>query len=146
MNKRTLFGAFRRSPNQIRLGFVLVGGASIAMASMTIVLFTKISNVILMLEATEKIDLESAAIIRDTMQTSLIFFVAMAVVVAGGGLIFGLKIANRVFGPLVTIQRFIDDLKEGRYDQTLRLRDGDDYDQVAQSLNELAQKLASQTR
>lgn len=143
MNKRSYFGSFKRSRNQIKLGFILVGAVLLSMAGMIAVLFSKLAVLFSAIESTGGISAADAEAIDQTLQTSLVFFFGIAIVVAFGGLVFGLSISKRIFGPMVAIGRFIDGLIEGQYDQKLRLRDGDDFEEIATKLNELSRRLAS---
>jgi signal transduction histidine kinase len=48
---------------------------------------------------------------------------------------------HKIYGPLVSINRFVDELLEERVPSKLALRDGDELQDLAGKLNELADKL-----
>jgi methyl-accepting chemotaxis protein len=54
---------------------------------------------------------------------------------------FWLSLSHSVFGPMVQIHRHIKKLKDGELDQQIRLRSNDEFHNVAESLNELTDKL-----
>jgi signal transduction histidine kinase len=51
---------------------------------------------------------------------------------------------HKIYGPLVSINRFVDDMLEGRVPSRLALRDGDELQDLASKLNTLADKLKNQ--
>ena len=48
---------------------------------------------------------------------------------------------HKIYGPLVSINRFVDELLEERVPSKLALRDGDELQDLAAKLNELADKM-----
>ena len=59
-------------------------------------------------------------------------------------LLFWLMLSHRIFGPMVPILRQIDRLANGDYEARINLRRFDEFKDVAQRLNVLAEKLAEQ--
>jgi HAMP domain-containing protein len=53
-------------------------------------------------------------------------------------LLMSLIMTHRIFGPIVPIKRFINDLKAGNYDASLTLRKHDEMKDVAEELKSLA--------
>jgi len=51
------------------------------------------------------------------------------------------KMTHKVYGPLVSIERFIKKLEGGNYSERIRLREKDDLKRLASKLNELAESL-----
>jgi hypothetical protein len=47
---------------------------------------------------------------------------------------------HKIYGPLVSINRFVDELVEGKTPSRLALRDGDELQDLASKLNILAEK------
>jgi len=48
---------------------------------------------------------------------------------------------HRMIGPTIAFKRHIEELLSGRYNSRITLRDGDAFDDVAESLNDLAENL-----
>jgi methyl-accepting chemotaxis protein len=48
---------------------------------------------------------------------------------------------HKIYGPMVAIRRFVEDLGNGNYSGRLRIRERDDFQDLAQNLNEVAQVL-----
>ncbi len=51
------------------------------------------------------------------------------------------KISHRVYGPLISVERFVDELAEGKYTQRLKIRQKDDLQRLTEKLNTLATAL-----
>jgi nitrate/nitrite-specific signal transduction histidine kinase len=51
------------------------------------------------------------------------------------------KISHRVYGPLISVERFVDDLAQGKYNQRLKIRQKDDLQRLTEKLNALAASL-----
>ena len=56
-------------------------------------------------------------------------------------ILIGLILSNRIAGPIYSIQNYLKDLLRGKYDKRLKLREKDELKDLAESINELAQKL-----
>jgi methyl-accepting chemotaxis protein len=46
---------------------------------------------------------------------------------------------HRMFGPMVAVDRFIDTITQGDYSQRIQTREGDDFKDLADSLNRMAE-------
>ncbi len=51
------------------------------------------------------------------------------------------KLTHRYYGPLVSIERFIDEIKRGHYGQRVRIRERDELHNLVNRLNEMAEVL-----
>lgn len=51
------------------------------------------------------------------------------------------RMTHRVYGPLISIERFVTHMAEGKYDQRLVIRRKDDLQKLAEQLNQMADKL-----
>ena len=67
----------------------------------------------------------------------VIFFVIFLVVMFS----IAFYLTHRYYGPLVSIERFIDDLKEGQYKSRVTIRSKDELQDLAHKLNDLAEVL-----
>jgi signal transduction histidine kinase len=140
-NGRTFFGKYRRTHSQVRLAFLFLGAILCSLGGMVAVLIAQLTQAISALEAAEKIDPIGAQTIRQALSGSAVFFVAIAMTVAALGFILGAQLANRIFGPMVAIKKMIEKLKDGNYTGRIHLRKNDEFNDVADELNLLAEKL-----
>lgn len=51
------------------------------------------------------------------------------------------RLTHRYYGPLVSIGRFVGEMKEGNYGARVTIRKGDELQELVHSLNEMAEKL-----
>ena len=56
-------------------------------------------------------------------------------------ILIGLVLSNRIAGPIYSIQNYLKELLEGRYDKRLKLREKDELKDVAEAINSLVSKL-----
>ncbi len=59
-------------------------------------------------------------------------------------ILIGLVLSNRIAGPIYRIQRFLRRVSTGNYDERLKLREKDELQDVAGSINHLVSKLRSE--
>ncbi len=72
-------------------------------------------------------------------------YIAITCLLVGGIFAFlhSLRFSHRVFGPLVPLQNMIKNLTEGDYTTRLSLRKDDELQELANSMNKLAETLES---
>lgn len=51
------------------------------------------------------------------------------------------RMTHRIFGPLVSIERFVDQIARGQYDRRVKIRKRDDLQRLAEKLNIMAEQL-----
>jgi hypothetical protein len=77
---------------------------------------------------------------------------ALNVVLAGQALLWiasifvGFLVSHRIYGPIVSIQRHIANLRSGNYSSRVHLRKEDEFQELARDLNELAQHFETRAR
>ena len=54
------------------------------------------------------------------------------------------RLTHKYYGPLVSIERFVDEMTEGLYDRRVKIRKGDELQRLANKLNNMA--ISLQTR
>ena len=86
-------------------------------------------------------DAKLLSLITDSFQTvsvmTLLAFLAFACL----AILYSVTVTHRVAGPMVAINKFIDDLIAGNYERELILRKYDELTEIADKLNELKDKL-----
>ena len=73
------------------------------------------------------------------MNISQLIFVFIAYLVILFWTVF--KLTHRYYGPIVSLERLINELKDGRYHSRVKIRAQDELQGLANNLNELAQAL-----
>ena len=61
-------------------------------------------------------------------------------------ILVGLMLSNRIAGPIYRIQRFISRVSAGNYDNRLKLREKDELQDIADSLNHMVSRLGSEKK
>ena len=59
------------------------------------------------------------------------------------GILFGvvLRMTHRIYGPLVSIERFVGEMSNGNYGKRIVIRSGDELQRLVHRLNDMAKKL-----
>lgn len=136
--KRSLRSLLVRPNRQLKLVVASLGVAMLAMAGLTGFLVLKVDDLITKLEPSSP---EIAAYVQNTLSPALTVVLLGQVLVWAGSIFIGVLVSHRVYGPLIPIVRHIRKLAEGDYASRVRLRKGDELEEVAGALNELAEKL-----
>lgn len=72
----------------------------------------------------------------------IVWFISLLFIVLGlVSFIISVTFSARITGPMVAVNRMLDDLMAGNYSKRINLRDGDEFHDIATRLNELASKL-----
>jgi signal transduction histidine kinase len=87
--------------------------------------------------------------VKDQMElvTNDIFYqnaIKIALLLIGyvlGMFILVFKLTHRYYGPLVSIERFVDEMTQGRYGQRVKIRQSDELQRLTTKLNEMAAEL-----
>ena len=78
----------------------------------------------------------TAALIAVATLLFLVLLLAMPIVFA-----LGLRQSHRVVGPMARFTRILQDIGKGDFTQRILLRDTDDLDELAKSINQMAESL-----
>ena len=119
--------------SQVRYGLVFLSLATFAHVTLTIAVLKIYSA-----WGTSEGELSSAPVWLLIAGLFLLYFLLQAF-----AFVLGLLMSHKLFGPLVAISKFAEDLKNGNYGERLRLRKTDDpaLHGLADELNSLAEKL-----
>ncbi|MGE0633793.1 MAG: HAMP domain-containing protein [Pseudobdellovibrionaceae bacterium] len=77
-------------------------------------------------------------------ENKILFSSAIGILVFGfATFIFWFIASHRIFGPVVAIRRQLENLNSGRYEARIKLRKTDEFHEIAEDLNRLAETLQS---
>jgi hypothetical protein len=79
-----------------------------------------------------------AALTVGKFSTPMIMIAAIVISFIGTTFYVAVHYTHKIYGPLISINRFVDELVEGKAPQRLSLRDGDELQDLASKLNILA--------
>ena len=140
-HRRTIKGMLVSPKSQLTQVSIFVAGALIALLSVSLILFSSINSAVILLVESNRLDSESAQILQSSIRNGFIIMLifSLFLILYGGWISF--RFAHRFFGPTVPIVRLINELKNGQYSSRIQLRSGDELNEVAESLNDLASRL-----
>lgn len=87
-----------------------------------------------------------ATLTMGKLSTPMIFIGSMVLLFVGTTFYVAVHYTHKIYGPLVSINRFVDELLEERIPSKLVLRDGDELQDLAFKLNELADKMKAKAK
>ena len=131
---------------QVRIGIWSIWLALIFAGSFIWFLYLSLSTLYdLVLELTD-LRLEVGVILEERM-TELTWFLGVYLIIyLLASVVVSVYFTHRLVGPTYAFRRHIRSLIQGRYDSRVRLRDRDEFQEVAGDLNELAEALGHHRR
>ena len=78
---------------------------------------------------------------NDIFYTNVVRFGALTVVFILSLFLVIFRVTHKYYGPLVAIERFVEAITDGDYDQRVVIRKGDELQVVVEKLNKMAQSL-----
>ncbi len=137
-HKRTFIGLLVRPQKQMRYALLFTGGATLSLTALVALMAIVYNHTLKRLTDSGQLQLEVGYLLRDTMIYPFFAFVFGAFVIGLFTIYLSIKLSNRVYGPLIPLQRHIDNLKQGMYSSRVILRRNDELTELRDSLNDLA--------
>jgi nitrate/nitrite-specific signal transduction histidine kinase len=139
--RRSLKGLLIEPFKQIRFG-VHVSIVSLIFSSALMVVtirafYKQYKQVIEWFQVAEITELMDNDVIISNIRSVLLVMILMIAVLHW--VIF--RRTHRMYGPMVAINRFLDDLKKGKFNQRVTIREKDDFKELVNKLNQLASTL-----
>jgi signal transduction histidine kinase len=130
--------------SQIKFGLYVIG-ASIAfviiIAGMFLLTFYQqyqhLMSIFNMMDVKDQMEL----VTNDIFYRNAIKIALLLVGYVVGMFVLVFKLTHRYYGPLVSIERFIDEMAQGRYSQRVKIRQKDELQRLAGRLNDMADAL-----
>ncbi len=125
---------------QIKLGlmFVIVNLMfSVAIAGVT---YWVLSDIFVAIKTYFSLTGNDASLTMGKLSTPLIIIGSIILVFIGATFYIAVHYTHKIYGPLVSINRFVDEMVEGKAPRRLTLRDGDELTELVTKLNILADK------
>ncbi|HMN67025.1 MAG TPA: HAMP domain-containing protein [Bdellovibrionales bacterium] len=120
VNRQTILGLIVRPRQQVRIALVFIAGTWVVLLGLIAVLWAGDEP-------------SSGFTIR--------LMVCAGTLLSLYAVLAGFYLNHRVFGPIVSLKRFMASLREGDYTARLQLRSTDDLGELRDSLNDLAEAL-----
>lgn len=78
---------------------------------------------------------------NDIFQKNFIRIGSMILIYAVSLIFMTFWLTHKYYGPLVSIERFVEQIRDGQYQQRVRVRHGDELQDLVKGLNEMAEAL-----
>lgn len=137
-HRRTFLGMIVRPQKQMRFALMFTGGAMLSLTALVALMAIVFNHTLKTLTDAQQIQLEVGFLLRDTMMYPFFLFLLGAFILGVFTIFMGIRLSNRIYGPLVPLQRHIGNLKQGMYSSRVILRRNDELTELRDSLNELA--------
>ncbi|HVK61452.1 MAG TPA: hypothetical protein VM432_07875 [Bdellovibrionales bacterium] len=140
-NQRDLSNIFVNPRQQLKYSFVFFGGAIGLMCLYIIFFLYYLSSTIASLANTFAVSPDVAQDLNRSILTASIALIAFSVTLTFVMFAAGIALSHRIFGPMIPIKRLIEQLRAGDYKARGSLRKKDEWHDVMDGLNDLAEKL-----
>ncbi len=140
-NRRSVKNVLVSPKQQLRYSFVLVIGSCLTLALFVGVLIFQINQTISTLGIAYRLDPEVIEAIHKSLNSALVMAMILAALTIISSLALSIRLSHKIYGPVVSIKRYLQTLMSGDYKARLTLRQGDDLLDLRDALNQLAEAL-----
>ncbi len=130
--------------SQIKFGLYVIGASVafvICVAAMFIYAFAKQYEHLMTLFNVTDVKDQMELVTNDIFYQNAIKIALLLIGYVLGMFILVFKLTHRYYGPLVSIERFVDEMTQGRYGQRVKIRQSDELQRLTTKLNEMAAEL-----
>jgi hypothetical protein len=145
LRRRTVRGLLVNPQAQLKYSFVAVASGLIILAIFLATILAFLNQTFAILQDSYGLDPQAGESVRSMVANNLWMGLGFAVLLGVMTFAMGIKFSHRIYGPMVPIQLHIAELKKGNYESRIKLRKHDQFTDVKDSLNELAQLLANKS-
>lgn len=141
--KSTLVEPFK----QIKFGIYVIGlslAFVLATSAMFLIAFYEQYNHLMGIFNITDMKTKMELVTNDIFYTNVIRIAALFIGFIVLMFVIVFRLTHRYYGPLVSIERFVDEMTEGLYNRRVKIRKGDELQRLADKLNAMA--LAIETR
>lgn len=131
---------------QIKLGLMFIVVNVIFSVLIAGVVYWVLSDIFAAVKTYFQLAGDDASLTMGKLSTPMLIIGTMVLGFVITTLYVAVHYTHKIYGPLVSINRFVDDMLEGRVPARLTLRDGDELQDLVVKLNTLAEKLKSKSQ
>ncbi len=142
--RRTLKSTIIEPFKQIKIGLYVIGICItflLVIGAMFLKAFTQqyahVMEIFDVVDSSGKWDL----VLNDVFYSNAIMIGAVFIIFIAIIFIVVFKMTHKIYGPLVSIERFITDITNGHYEKRVSIRSGDDLKRLVSKLNVMAEEL-----
>ncbi len=126
---------------QFKYAFFFFGAGHLIFALFMCLFMMALNTTIVTVAASYNIDMEVTTVLRNSIINIAAVAVICAVIGAGLSAWLGIVLTHRIFGPIISFKKLVNDLKSGDYSARGTLRKNDEFQELMTNLNELAADL-----
>jgi len=145
-HKRTFMGMIVRPQKQMRFALLFTGGASLTITCLVALTAIVFNHTLKGLSDAQQIQSDIGYLLRDTMVYPFFILTVGAFLIGMFCIYMGVRMSNRIYGPLVPMLRHIQNLKNGIYSSRVVLRQHDELVELRDALNDLAAALEARAQ
>lgn len=134
-------GMIVRPQKQLRFALMFTGGALLSITGLVALTAIVFNHTLKSLSDANQIQTDIGYLLRDTMVYPFFILTIGAFVIGIFCIYMGVRLSNRIYGPLVPLLRHIQNLKQGINSSRVVLRQNDELTELRDALNELAAAL-----
>lgn len=138
--ERTLRGVFVRPRVQL-IWCSLLSAGFIVLAGFNVVIMIRFGKLLNQLRETFQLDTDTSNLIAGNIFNYLRFALTISVFFALLGVVIGLWLSHKVYGPMVPIAAHVRKMLDGDFSSRAGVRNQDEFKDLAKDLNALAAKL-----
>jgi hypothetical protein len=138
-DRRSIHSLLIEPHKQLGFAFLYIGGGVMALSILMFYLLQILDNNFTQLVPVYNIAPEAAQAMYDSLRTAKLALGILTAVIVVATFYGGIKLSHKVFGPFVPFFRQVEELKSGNYSSRIHLRDGDEFRDFGQALNDLAE-------
>lgn len=142
-NRRSLNHLLIKPHRQLKYSFFLFGVGLILLATFMAIFMITLNQTISSLSSVYQFDPDVSQALRTSLVSAMIAVVSITAALAAISVGVGVVLSHRIFGPMVSIQRHVIEMNNGNYKSRVKLRKKDEFQDLANALNDLAARLES---
>ena len=140
-NRRSLKNILVNPKKQLRFSLILVTGSSLTVVLFLLVVVFQMKQTLLTLGIIYRFDLEIVTAMQSALTSAVYVSLLLTAMVTFLSVLVGIRLSHRIYGPMVAINRHLSELAGGDYKRRVTLRKDDDFLEIQDSLNALAEAL-----
>jgi signal transduction histidine kinase len=142
-NRRSSTGWLIDPKHQLRFAFYLIGGGITALMLICLYLLVALEKNIQVVLENGQVPADVSEALLDHVSRAELNVTGISLLLMVASILTGVRLSHRIYGPIVQFRRHVRNMINGDYSSRVNLRDHDQFFELSEDLNELAEKLAN---
>lgn len=140
-NRRSKLGWLIDPQHQLRFAFYLIGGGITALMLITLYLLVSLENNLQEVLTKGQVPLDVSEVLLDHVGRAELNVTGISLFLMVLSVVTGVRLSHRIYGPIVQIRNHVGQLIDGNYSSRIHLRENDQFIELSEDLNILAENL-----